>query len=1409
MALEVNNATQVVSLTVNSTSILNLPINNNINRDGNWYVYKPINNNNDTLGATLLMYDWGVQGNGAANIAMEGTMATHIEPWEGNNTIRYHGGVNEHIGAGINDITNAIEDDAFFFAHMGSLSVDPDDDAFYWDRLYIPTGNTDWYYYQYHKHLPTFYTRYENGRQVTSAGNYINPADKSFGYCIHSRVSVAGTPYQSILARVHTPSIGGAHNSHNDVTLPTISTRNYQMGGMIKGVGSRFHAFYISANGSQWDLHSRTYLDSTGSFTAENVLGTFDLADPTIDRSDTATAGNCYNYPVRASAGDVLDTKIYFPVILTNASNSSNFDLQMWSLISSDSITGGSLATQSLYTDVGVRPDCQMCTVGSKIYALSTDVTNGGVDLWSYDGTTLEGPTQVLTNANTNYVRVHGFRYNSEDAKFYTILSGTSGGASPTYLGPGLYTFELGGTFAGYEHLDYDVSGSTYSFKTVAAQTNGYLKISHSDGSLTRSGDKEPQGIATGTGIATYQGLKPNFFHRTEVTLGGDEFYYQGIYLRDGRKLLAGRIRDGVNGYGEADILLTIVDAQNENKYHFSFAGVTSDPDDPTAVITPVQGDDWVTGVYQSPSDPDKVWLVGFGKSEFVPKKDMWIHGYCRNLSDAPNQITMNDIVRKDGFIYIVGTNSDGYCTVVKYCENYILRWQKQIGYDNAVTGNSIDVDSNGNVYVVGEVEDDTSQVAVVAKINSSGTEQWMNTYGTSNTESGTGIAVVTLSSTEYVAVSVVDGTKTTFLILDTDGAIYEQSEAASTVVNRLRNNVSTTNGRFLFAGTDGSTNGKFGMCEINSTSRMVQWTSTYGTAFNDIRNIDGGATQGIVVAGKTSTSGLVVKLTYTESAGPTYTVTKSWARTLATSEFKGLAVSPYGDTTKYIYAVGYSTTGGSAAMGMNEGVIVRYDADGNIKFQNVFGHDMDESFTGAVLDSLNRNIHMSGWSESHSAGRDGLIFRAENGAADPDGNGGYGTGTYHLAGNAGVPYYYLKSTLADAAETNSITNLTAPSDTSGSLSANTTIPLTFTSSGLLEREFDGSYGENGVFMTFWGYVSLEAIQTYLNSDQYKQNQEAGIQLNYTDDIWTFYQVGTVGDGSADDGNTFGYDIIEDSNGLIWFVGQISGDLQQTNPGTSGVYDYFLCEWDPATEEFEIYQNGTELDEEVYAVAELADGRIAFTGRTTGDLTGGGSGGATPQLGGYDIFLGIFNPADSTFDYYNTGTGFDERGVNLHDIGSNTLVITYSTYGSLGANNLGPEDVGIIKFDYDTDTWGTAYQTGTTSADIFDQLGKHSALLDDGRIAVAFSSAGQFDPDVAAGGFLDMTLALINPANGQVTKAQVGSQTSEIAHFVSAAGERLLIGGTTTGSFGEGGEGIYVECDIQFGLGSKNNTSQT
>jgi hypothetical protein len=78
-------------------------------------------------------------------------------------------------------------------------------------------------------------------------------------------------------------------------------------------------------------------------------------------------------------------------------------------------------------------------------------------------------------------------------------------------------------------------------------------------------------------------------------------------------------------------------------------------------------------------------------------------------------------------------TDTDNHMVVIKYNSAGVIQWQRAILFDEGFdsTGADADIDSEGNVYICGQYESDTTQGPVgqamsIVKFNSSGVKQWM-----------------------------------------------------------------------------------------------------------------------------------------------------------------------------------------------------------------------------------------------------------------------------------------------------------------------------------------------------------------------------------------------------------------------------------------------------------------------------------------------------------------------------------------------------------------------------------------------------------------------------------------------------------------------------------------------------------
>ena len=1442
--MPIANVTKEIAL--GSANTLNLPISNGIDTNGYWFIYIPNNAGNSTTGSNIKPYKWETildQQSANTITGMDGSIGIIQESWEGS-TIDYHGSAIQHIGAGTNAITGTVEDDAFFFVHQGAAEAS--DDVFYWDRMYLDNTTSEWLYYQYHQHSPPTLPAGANTRiTMAPAGGYIVPSDKAYGYQLGVAQRTRGTDYATVLGRVHTPSIGGAHNSHNDVTLPSGTEQDYMAGGILTGSSDRFHAFYISANSTNWDVFSRTYSDSTTSFSTEVSLGVYDLADPTF-----SPLQNYSQYPVRASCGDKLSTNIYVPVIYNNG---SNFDLKIWKMTDGSSLSSGSLTVENILTNVAARPDCQIIARSgtSTVYALVTDPAAGGVSLYTStgDGTwTDEG--QVVTNVNTNYVRVHGFRYDSTTTKYYCLLSGTQDN-SGTYTGSGLYSFQLTGAFQGYSHLDYDTANSNVfgSFIVKDPLVAGFLKFDHVTGMITRdAANTEPEGIASNVSIMTYDVATPEFHNKVEVNTKSNEYYNMGITLSDGRKALAGRTEDGPTNRGDVDIFLSLVEPDGET-ISFSWGG---------------SGDDYFTGLIED-TDNNCLWLSGYGKSEFAEKKDIWKHGFVRQLSYANTySFSWNDsVVDTTGNIYLAGT-TDGVdeawdpgmgngsysqkerMVVAKYNANFEIQWQKEVlpvqatGYNTNLFARSIDVDSSGDVYVSFryfregvDIGSEDVDYAVRKFSGTDGTTQWTKIINissflpfVSDNQFAPIVSIVANSSSEYLCLA---GTERNFGIPEDRAAVIavcnkdtgdfiKVGSIEEVQIHNMRSRKSN-DGKILLSGSQyypsDSSNAIFIVYDTSPSTMSSETVFVYGdntskfsqdTVGRDIDVFNTANSENIYQYIAVGTDGLSNTFYLSLWANST-TQGVNWANT-SSSMAAGTSTPVYVSCMhtsegKRAFIACNTTSLGTTNITGSGASINSVANSGIIDWTNSFGGSGTDTVENITFDSIESNFIIVGGSSSQSTGgttKDGYFARFEK--------YGFGQGIYHKSGAVSNTYYYSNTSSAivsSGVSNKSTTSYTVVESATGA-STMTNGPLTDAGAAVLTSTNYDSAWPTSKYSGFLVKCDLAAIQTFKNSAQHKSNKINDIRVTANSDMFTFHQVATAGDGVADDGNVFCYDLIKHTDGRIYSIWQTSGSVQKINTGTSGVYDYMLNLFTVANNDIEFYQNGTADDEEAYALTEISDANnsVLFVGRTTGTI-------GNTLFGGIDIFLGRFNPTDDSFSYRSTGSGNNgDRALNVHDLGtSNQAIVVIETDGELhGKTPTGGKDIGVIYFDYTTfDFYGAAgtFLKGSASDEQFDQEGKISTNLGDGRIAMVTRSPGTFADDGVTFGNQDIGLAIFDTNANTFTSFQTGSTASDIPAGISSIGSDILISGWSFATFDFEHHGVYVNFDASKGLVGKNS----
>jgi len=1737
--MTIANLTQHYTLV--DSDFLGLPVMHHISNDGYWYTYHPsdLTNNATLTGNAISPYQWdsaldiataSALSGEPEKMALDGTIA-FIDETHNGSSLRYHGGCIQNIGTGVNDITNINEQDAFFFGHIGTWGDDGtqnggllEDDAFYWDRAYHTSAGADWEFYQYHKHLPSNYAQFDDGRLVWDADGYIRPADKQYGYLITIRATSGGSSYNVPLARIHTPSVGGAHNSHNDVTLPSTAGINYLAGGILKGSSNRFHAFYMdsSSTDGEWNVYSRTYTSSSGSFTPQVNYGSFDLATPTFvpyPGGNAQAEGIMSQYPMRVSAGHTFGSYVYWPTIMkaevidfgdlvvtanggnlyqlngtdrqapgtldgvanhptvrlkvgdtarwafansgdasthplyiktNNQTNTTGqaagasghgtqyitftpqtagtyyyvcvvhsgmygtiivediddtYDTQIWRVTDANTISPGTLTRINMpwnFRSTPERPDVLITSVGTKLYVAGTGSLRGGADLYSaetlIDSTgSLYDEGQIVTNTVANDLRIHGFKYNATNTKFYTLLSGTQG--TGTYSGKGLYSFDLaGGSFAGYDHLDYDVA--TGSFITKGPNTSGHIQYTHSNAEFVKKTTSEPEGITQGTSILQYDVASPIFFNKKEINTGAEEYYYQGIYLSDGRKCLVGRVEDNVQNTGlGGDLLLTIIDNEN-NSISYTYTA---------------EGDDYITGVIEDVQNNSLI-LSGYAKGELTSKGSQLVHGWGRNLKETADSADMS-------FTSLFKTNDNGFKLVgndvrikspflATYDENYNYTGAKyfSLGFDSDEIHTVTPLANHKDYIVSGWTKNGTLyKNGYLARLDSADNVIWSKRFGVSNNYSEiTSHAVINNNGIDNIVTFLTNetnddssrGAGILSVINAANGDIATsklmQFSNADFHINRIRPGRPNT-GEFLFAGSDKTGNYRapsWGIGNVNSSTlvdyvRHHSWAST-SVADAQIRSIEAGyndirltrydsdnAQWRIVVAGKREDISLAdsaqTPVNYTSYGHRSFAIAgrydlrdsaNGWVSDIVwEKQYQSLRNEAYveeintllsedsnqrewylnepdhnnnmGNNRVIMLATGLNLdSDASNSFGMlwrNDTLVAGInDSDGSLYFANTLGH-MGEDFINKdmVWDRLGKNFVFGGSSTSHSYGRDAVMFRQWK--------TGFGTGVYHTSYSTSNAYYYDSNPITAINDTvlqNNTTEILDPTMFTVNIDTNN-ISTSVLDKTYYSTEYNGSYGANGLFTGFLGIVELSGLQEFLNTPRYQEERNKGYNIHAANELFEIYQMSTVGDATADDGNIFAYDVIKSSDNEYYYTGgQISGNMAKTNTGLSGVYDYWLGQFNIATKEFRFWQNGSADDEEIYAITELRGstpsnlvedppvtnngsvngvvswtpdtagtyyyqcgnhanmngiitvtdqssgtgtynlnvtstftggalywaisgtdratthssalnptitmdtgdtvnfsvsttsnnhpfyiqvspgispkaGNIAVVGRSTGDLAGPGT-----TIGGYDIFLGIFNPTTWSGEYYVNGSGFNDKAMNVHDIDDtieNTLAIVYTTFGSVnGSATFGSEDIGVITFNYATDTWSQGYNTGSETSEEIEQNGKPSSRLPDGRIGVVCNSAGAFADDANTFGLKDIGLGIFDfdsDGSGNFngwSKYQVGSGSSDFSYSIDNNGSTFLVTGYSEATWDKEVHGVFVEFDPERGFLAKS-----
>ncbi|MDD5572141.1 MAG: SBBP repeat-containing protein, partial [Bacteroidales bacterium] len=328
--------------------------------------------------------------------------------------------------------------------------------------------------------------------------------------------------------------------------------------------------------------------------------------------------------------------------------------------------------------------------------------------------------------------------------------------------------------------------------------------------------------------------------------------------------------------------------------------------------------------------------------------------------------------------VYVVGTTVNGSgnndLLVAKYNSSGVLQWSQQYNgnFNGEDFGTGIYVDGSGNVYITGTTQISSTNTDIITiKYNSSGTQQWLQTYDAAgNTyDSGgdiyvdgsgnvyvTGSGYNTSGNTDVITIKYnSSGTQQWASVLDSN---YHMNEAGGKVTVSASNYVVVS-----YVVQSASTTYIYGIVNLNiSTGAKVggQQSGNSGSGIDQLNDMVIDADGNIYIAGGAPVTGQgydfsIIKLNSNLGI--------AWEQSYnGNDDLDDIAKGIKVDASGNVYVTGYSTT---TSEGLNW-VTIKYNSSGTQQWIRTYNDTLDgnDEAYAMVMDASD-NIYVTGYTST------------------------------------------------------------------------------------------------------------------------------------------------------------------------------------------------------------------------------------------------------------------------------------------------------------------------------------------------------------------------------------------------------------------------------------------------------------